>query len=136
MRYQEKIIAFASARFPFSIGQLLLLIFRSLVVQNLAGFPAVEIRLSITDVSLLCQRREEMLEKPIRIHVQRRFVPPLWKSSCPTGHTLQTGIVQFDFDISPTEVLTRNAGDWPGMNLTQLLRDYADPLDFIENNRP
>ncbi|NJL56107.1 peptidoglycan DD-metalloendopeptidase family protein [bacterium] len=40
------------------------------------------------------------------------------------------------FDIARTSVLERSAGDWPGMDLNRLLRDYVDPLAFIRANRP
>jgi len=40
------------------------------------------------------------------------------------------------FDIVRTEALVRFAGDWPGMDLARLERDYVDPLEFIRNNRP
>jgi murein DD-endopeptidase MepM/ murein hydrolase activator NlpD len=40
------------------------------------------------------------------------------------------------YDISPTTILERNPGDWPGKNLAYLLKNYMDPLDFTRNNRP
>lgn len=35
------------------------------------------------------------------------------------------------FDISPTERLGENPGDWPGTDLDRLHRDYVPPLPFI-----
>jgi murein DD-endopeptidase MepM/ murein hydrolase activator NlpD len=40
------------------------------------------------------------------------------------------------FDIVRTTALERYAGDWPGMDLARIERDYVDPLEFIRNNRP
>ncbi|MCL4255581.1 MAG: peptidoglycan DD-metalloendopeptidase family protein, partial [Anaerolineae bacterium] len=40
------------------------------------------------------------------------------------------------FDIVRTTALERYAGDWPGMDLARLERDYVDPLEFIRSNRP
>ncbi len=46
------------------------------------------------------------------------------------------GTEHLHFDISPTEALFNNAGDWPRLDLTRLKRDYIDPKDFILRNRP
>ena len=40
------------------------------------------------------------------------------------------------FDISPTEALASNPGDWPGLDRTRLERDYVAPRSFIEAFRP
>jgi hypothetical protein len=40
------------------------------------------------------------------------------------------------FDISPTRVLEGTPGDWPGMDMTRIERDYANPRLFIYGNRP
>lgn len=45
-------------------------------------------------------------------------------------------IAHLHFDISPTTVLETSPGDWPGMNLSRLLKNYVDPRFFIGNNRP
>jgi murein DD-endopeptidase MepM/ murein hydrolase activator NlpD len=46
------------------------------------------------------------------------------------------GTEHLHFDISPTEALFNNAGDWPRLDLTRLRRDYVDPKTFILQNRP
>ncbi|PJF35833.1 MAG: hypothetical protein CUN49_08550 [Candidatus Thermofonsia Clade 1 bacterium] len=40
------------------------------------------------------------------------------------------------FDISPTRILENSPGDWPGLDMTRIERDYADPRLFIYGNRP
>lgn len=45
-------------------------------------------------------------------------------------------IPHLHFDISSTTVLELKPGDWPGMDLARLLKNYVDPLAFIRNNRP
>lgn len=45
-------------------------------------------------------------------------------------------IAHLHFDISPSAVLERSPGDWPGRDLNRLLKDYVDPLSFIRSNRP
>ena len=46
------------------------------------------------------------------------------------------GTEHLHFDISPTEALFNNAGDWPGLDLARLRRDYVDPKSHILQNRP
>lgn len=36
------------------------------------------------------------------------------------------------FDVSLTEILAGNPGDWPGSSLARLRRDYVDPKAFLE----
>jgi hypothetical protein len=38
------------------------------------------------------------------------------------------------FDISTTEKLAENAGDWPGMNEARLLTDYVNPKDWLKSS--
>jgi murein DD-endopeptidase MepM/ murein hydrolase activator NlpD len=45
-------------------------------------------------------------------------------------------IPHLHFDIVNTTAVERSPGDWPGKDLQRLLRNYADPLDFIKQNRP
>jgi len=45
-------------------------------------------------------------------------------------------VAHLHFDISPTTILERSPGDWPGRDLKRLLKDYVDPLTFIRSNRP
>ncbi len=40
------------------------------------------------------------------------------------------------FDISPTRILESSPGDWPGMDMTRIERDYDNPRTFIYGNRP
>lgn len=46
------------------------------------------------------------------------------------------GPFHLHFDISPTEVLYNNPGDWPGLDRRRLFRDYIDPKEFISEHRP
>ena len=52
------------------------------------------------------------------------------------GTNSQTSNTQLSFDIAIGDVFERSAGDWPGMDLERLERDYTDPREFIINNRP
>ena len=49
----------------------------------------------------------------------------------PTG-----GTEHLHFDISPTEALFNNPGDWPKLDLARLRRDYVDPKIYIQQHRP
>ncbi len=40
------------------------------------------------------------------------------------------------FDISPTEALADNPGDWPGLDNNRIRRDYVDPRAYIRDHRP
>jgi hypothetical protein len=40
------------------------------------------------------------------------------------------------FDISPTNILERQPGHWPLLNVNNLLANYVDPRLFIMQNRP
>ncbi|PJF40704.1 MAG: hypothetical protein D6737_19750 [Chloroflexi bacterium] len=40
------------------------------------------------------------------------------------------------FDLSPTTILESNPAHWPGRNKSALDKNYIDPKQFIENNRP
>lgn len=46
------------------------------------------------------------------------------------------GPFHLHFDISPTEVLFNNPGDWPALDRRRIYRDYVDPREFIAQNRP
>lgn len=52
------------------------------------------------------------------------------------GRDEYNGPYHLHFDISPTEVLFNNPGDWPGLDRGRLYRDYINPRQFIEENRP
>ena len=52
------------------------------------------------------------------------------------GQDALGGPFHLHFDISTTEALASNPGDWPGGNLTRLQRDYVNPAIFIPANRP
>lgn len=45
-------------------------------------------------------------------------------------------IAHLHYDVSPTTVLLTRPGDWPGRDITRLLKDYVDPLAFTRSNRP
>lgn len=45
-------------------------------------------------------------------------------------------VAHLHYDISPTTIFERSPGDWPGMDLNRLLRDYVDPLAFTRAHRP
>jgi murein DD-endopeptidase MepM/ murein hydrolase activator NlpD len=40
------------------------------------------------------------------------------------------------FDISLTDALFENPGDWPGLDYNRIERDYVDPFLFITEHRP
>ncbi len=40
------------------------------------------------------------------------------------------------FDLSPTTILETRPSDWPGKDLSRLLKNYIDPKAFIRSNRP
>ncbi len=48
----------------------------------------------------------------------------------------QGGTEHLHFDISPTDALLLNPGDWPRLDWARLQRDYVDPRRFILENRP
>lgn len=52
------------------------------------------------------------------------------------GRDEYNGPYHLHFDISPTECLFNNPGDWPGLDRARLYRDYINPRQFIEENRP
>ncbi len=52
------------------------------------------------------------------------------------GQDEYNGPFHLHFDLSPTEVLFNNPGDWPGLDRRRVFRDYIDPKDFIERHRP
>jgi murein DD-endopeptidase MepM/ murein hydrolase activator NlpD len=40
------------------------------------------------------------------------------------------------FDLSPTTILERSPGHWVGMERDAVYKNYIDPREFIERNRP
>lgn len=40
------------------------------------------------------------------------------------------------FDVSLTDILERNPRHWPGTNRDQVLKNYVEPKQFIQQNRP
>ena len=46
------------------------------------------------------------------------------------------GPYHLHFDISPTKKMIIAPGDWPGLDIVRLHRDYIAPLEFIKANRP
>jgi murein DD-endopeptidase MepM/ murein hydrolase activator NlpD len=52
------------------------------------------------------------------------------------GQDEYNGPFHLHFDISPTEVLFNDPGDWPGLDRRRVLRDYVDPEQFINRSRP
>ncbi|MBI3764115.1 MAG: M23 family metallopeptidase [Chloroflexi bacterium] len=46
------------------------------------------------------------------------------------------GNYHLHFDLSPTNILLGNAGQWPGTKLADLRANYIDPIEFIRNHRP
>lgn len=52
------------------------------------------------------------------------------------GQDEYNGPFHLHFDVSPTEVLFNDPGDWPGLDRRRVLRDYIDPKDFIVRHRP
>lgn len=45
-------------------------------------------------------------------------------------------IAHLHYDIVRTTILETNPGDWPGMSITRVERDYVDPKSFTINHRP
>ncbi|MDT8305973.1 MAG: peptidoglycan DD-metalloendopeptidase family protein, partial [Anaerolineae bacterium] len=52
------------------------------------------------------------------------------------GRDEYSGPYHLHFDISPTERLFNDPADWPSLDRGRLYRDYIDPRQFIEENRP
>lgn len=52
------------------------------------------------------------------------------------GQDEYNGPYHLHFDVSPSEVLFNDPGDWPGLDRRRVLRDYVDPEDFITRHRP
>jgi murein DD-endopeptidase MepM/ murein hydrolase activator NlpD len=52
------------------------------------------------------------------------------------GRDEYNGPYHLHFDISPTERLYNDPGDWPSLDRGRLYRDYINPKQFIEENRP
>lgn len=52
------------------------------------------------------------------------------------GDAFATLVPHLHFDLSPTSKLETNPADWPGKDANRVFRDYVDPLEFINNNRP
>lgn len=52
------------------------------------------------------------------------------------GRDEYNGPYHLHFDLSPTEILFNNPGDWPSLDRGRLHRDYINPKKFIEENRP
>lgn len=46
------------------------------------------------------------------------------------------GNYHLHFDISPTDILLNNPGQWPRTKLDELLANYVDPILFIRSHRP
>lgn len=45
-------------------------------------------------------------------------------------------VAHLHYDIVRTRILETNPGDWPGMNLSRVERDYVDPKQFTVDHRP
>ena len=52
------------------------------------------------------------------------------------GQDEYNGPYHLHVDISPTEVLFNDPGDWPGLDRRRVFRDYVDPKEFISRHRP
>jgi murein DD-endopeptidase MepM/ murein hydrolase activator NlpD len=52
------------------------------------------------------------------------------------GQDEYNGPFHLHFDLSPTEVLFNDPGDWPGLDRRRLVRDYIAPKDYINAHRP
>jgi len=46
------------------------------------------------------------------------------------------GNYHLHFDISPTDILKKKPGHWPGANRAEVLQHYVDPKAFIASHRP
>lgn len=52
------------------------------------------------------------------------------------GQDEYNGPFHLHFDLSATEVLFNDPGDWPGLDRRRIYRDYVDPAEFISQHRP
>jgi murein DD-endopeptidase MepM/ murein hydrolase activator NlpD len=52
------------------------------------------------------------------------------------GDAFGTLVPHLHFDLSPTAILETKPQDWPGKDQARLLKNYIDPLIWIQNNRP
>lgn len=52
------------------------------------------------------------------------------------GRDEHNGPFHLHFDVSPTEVLFNDPGDWPGLDRRRVMRDYLDPKEYIMRYRP
>ena len=52
------------------------------------------------------------------------------------GFSGPTGPYHLHFDISLTDALLKDPGDWPQLDLARLKTDYVDPAMFIRAHRP
>lgn len=55
---------------------------------------------------------------------------------CEIGNAFGRFVPHLHFDLSPTTILETHPQDWPGTDQSRLLKNYIDPLQWIQRNRP
>jgi murein DD-endopeptidase MepM/ murein hydrolase activator NlpD/uncharacterized protein YraI len=55
---------------------------------------------------------------------------------CEIGNAFGRFVPHLHFDLSPTTVLETRPSDWPGTDYARLIKNYIDPLSWIQRNRP
>ena len=55
---------------------------------------------------------------------------------CDIGNAFGRFVPHLHFDLSPTTIFETRPSDWPGRDRARLLKNYIDPLQWIQRNRP
>ena len=70
----------------------------------------------------------------IRVEVGQRVARG--QRICEIGDAFGRFVPHLHFDMSPTTIFETQPGHWPKTNHALLVRNYIDPLQWIERNRP
>ena len=70
----------------------------------------------------------------IRVEVGQRVARG--QRVCEIGDAFGRFVPHLHFDMSPTTIFETQPGHWPKTNHALLMRNYIDPLQWIERNRP
>ncbi len=55
---------------------------------------------------------------------------------CEIGDAFGRFVPHLHFDLSPTSLFEKRPGNWPKLDYDLLIRNYIDPLQWIQRNRP
>lgn len=55
---------------------------------------------------------------------------------CEVGNANGRFVPHLHFDLSPTTIFETRPSDWPGTDYARLIKNYIDPLQWIQRNRP